>query len=197
MDNLSSLSDDQLVSLYVKGNNEAFDVLLHRHESKVYTYIYYTVKNKELAEDLFQDVFIRVLTRLRAGTYTGSGKFGAWVLTVARNLILDHFRLSKDGNNVSQDSEDNDLVNSMAFADTSNVETDMIDRQTLDELKSLIALLPKNQREAIILRYYQELSFKEIADITGVSINTALGRIRYAISNLRRLAEENDITLAS
>lgn len=197
MDNLSSLSDDQLVGLYVKGNNEAFDVLLHRHESKVFTYIYYTVKNKELAEDLFQDVFIRVLTRLRAGTYTGSGKFSAWVLTVARNLILDHFRLSKDKSNISQDDEENDFVNSMAFADASNIETDMIDRQTLDELKSLIALLPDKQREAIILRYYQELSFKEIADVTGVSINTALGRIRYAISNLRRLAEENDITLAS
>ena len=197
MAELTSLSDNQLVGLYLKGNNEAFDVLLHRHESKVFTYIMYTVKNRELAEDLFQDVFIRIITRLRAGTYTEAGKFGAWLMRVTHNAILDYYRTSKDGYTVSQDGGDTDFTNTVAFADSCNVESEMIDRQTLDELKSLIALLPPTQREAIILRFYNELSFKEIADITGVSINTALGRIRYAISNLRQLAIEHNVILAS
>lgn len=197
MVNLSALTDETLVSMYVKGNNEAFDTLLYRYESKVFTYISYTVKDSELAQDLFQDVFMRVVTTLRSGQYTENGKFSAWVMRIAHNMVIDHFRTAKAENTISQDDEEVDILNDASLVSNENIETEMVDAQTLKEIRQLIALLPKTQREVVLLRFYQDLSFKEIADLTGVSINTALGRMRYALINLRKLAYDHNIHLAS
>ncbi|MBQ0142569.1 MAG: sigma-70 family RNA polymerase sigma factor [Prevotellaceae bacterium] len=200
MVNFLTFTDDKLVNMYMKGDNEAFDTLLNRYESKVFSYISYTVKDNELAQDLFQDVFIRVITTIRSGHYTENGKFGSWVMCIAHNIIIDHFRTKKTENSVSYDTEDendNDILNDSSLVSNANIETEMIDAQRLREIKSLIALLPESQREVVLMRFYQELSFKDIADITGVSINTALGRMRYALMNLRKLALTHNISLAS
>ena len=195
MNNLRTQTDETLLRLYIDGNNSAFDVLLKRYESKVFTYLLYSVRTQELAEDLFQDVFIKIITTLRQKKYTEYGKFSSWVMRIAHNLVIDYFRQSKNDNTVSNDEIEFDLfaISSLGLEDS--IETQMIDKQTLDEVKGLIGLLPQGQRDVVLMRFYQDLSFKEIADITGVSINTALGRMRYAIINLRKLALENKILL--
>lgn len=195
MNNLRTQTDETLLRLYIDGNNSAFDVLLKRYESKVFTYLLYSVRTQELAEDLFQDVFIKIITTLRQKKYTEYGKFSSWVMRIAHNLVIDYFRQSKNDNTVSNDEIEFDLFANSSLGLEDSIETQMIDKQTLDEVKGLIGLLPQGQRDVVLMRFYQDLSFKEIADITGVSINTALGRMRYAIINLRKLALENKILL--
>ncbi|MBR6369213.1 MAG: sigma-70 family RNA polymerase sigma factor [Bacteroidaceae bacterium] len=192
MKSYKSHSDEELVKLYVQGNNEAFDALLSRYNTKVYNYIYGFVHNEALAEDLFQETFIKAIITLKQGGYSESGKFSSWLMRIAHNKVFDVFRLEKHDNTVSNDEYDVDLYDYSQLIE-GNVEDNIVADQTIDELNYLITLLNEDQREIIKMRYYQELSFKEISDITGVSINTALGRMRYAILNLRKLAEEKNM----
>lgn len=196
MDNLNKQADETLLRLYMEGNSNAFDVLLKRYESKVFTYLLYYVHNQEVAEDLFQDVFVRIITTLRNRKYTENGKFASWVMRIAHNLVIDYFRQDRGDNFISNDETDYDLFVGDSQGLEDSIEQQMIDRQTLKEISDLVSLLPDNQREVVLMRFYQDLSFKEIAEITGVSINTALGRMRYAIINLRKLVLEYNISLA-
>lgn len=193
----STLSDEQLISAYASGDNAAFDCLLMRYESKVFTYIAYSVRNDEVAQDLFQECFMRIITKLRAGQYADQGKFASWVMRIAHNLIIDHHRRTSAANTLSADDPDSDIFSHADIAPTPTCEQQMTHQQTLDDVRALIRMLPEAQREVVLLRYYNELSFKEIATVTGVSINTALGRMRYALINLRRLAKKYDVSLAS
>lgn len=197
MRKLHELTDEELVSLYTKGNNNAFDTLLKRYESKVFSYFLYSVKNQELAEDLFQDVFIKMIVRLKNGQYTESGKFSSWMMRIVHNHLIDYYRTSVTDKILSNDATETDLYSKADIVMNENREQEMIDRQTLEEVRSLIALLPKSQREVLLMRVYEELSFKEIAQKTNCSINTALGRMRYAILNLRHMAYERGISMAS
>ena len=196
MKRMNEQTDEQLVNSYLKGNNNAFDTLLKRYERKVFTYIAYSVKNEEVAQDLFQDCFMRIITKLHSGLYTENGKFASWVMRIAHNLIIDYHRQNQASNIISNDESDYDLLNNSDLALDYNKEKEYVDKQLLKDVKTLIKKLPDNQREVVLMRFYQELSFKEIADITGVSINTALGRMRYALINLRRLADKFDVSLA-
>jgi len=189
-----SLSDQDLVQAYIKGDHSAIEVLINRHRSKVYTYIILTIKNQQLAEDLFQETFIKVIQSLRAGKYRDNGKFLSWVIRIAHNLIIDHFRKEKQMNAISNDDSEVDLFNSKKLSD-SNIEELIIDNQIKSEIRVLINELPEDQREVVLLRHYGGLSFKEIADQTDVSINTALGRMRYALINLRKLIHEKNLSL--
>jgi len=196
METLKMLTDNELVDLYAQGNNEAFDVLLFRHKNKVFAYIYFTVRNKDLAEDIFQETFVRVITTLRQGRYADTGKFTAWVNRIAHNLIIDHFRHERNENTVSNDDcEDFDLLNNSKLCD-GTVEDSIVQEQIYDDVRNLISVLPEEQQEVVQMRYYEGLSFKEIADKTNVSINTALGRMRYALLNMRRIADEKGMVLS-
>jgi len=186
--------DQDLVQAYIKGDQSAIDVLINRHRSKVYTYILLTIKNQPLAEDLFQETFIKVIQSLRAGKYRDNGRFLSWVIRIAHNLIIDHFRKEKQMNSVSNDDTDVDLFNSRKFSDD-NIEELIVSNQIRTEIRSLINQLPDDQREVVLLRHYGELSFKEIAEQINVSINTALGRMRYALINLRKMIREKELTL--
>ncbi|MBR4591036.1 MAG: sigma-70 family RNA polymerase sigma factor [Bacteroidaceae bacterium] len=197
MENLLKLTDEQLVSSYIQGNNEAFNTLLSRYESKVFSYIAYSVRNQEIAEDLFQDAFMRIINTLRSGKYTEQQKFSSWIMRISHNLIIDYFRHNSNNATISNDESEVDLFNNVDLADDHNAEHAFIKRQTSNGLEEIINMLPECQRTVIRMRYYQDLSFKEIADMTGVSINTALGRVRYALINLRKLAGEYNISLAS
>jgi RNA polymerase sigma-70 factor (ECF subfamily) len=191
---LKLMTDEQLVVAYSEGNNKAFDVLLNRHQSGVYSYIFFVVRNRELAEDIFQDTFVKAITTIRQGRYTENGKFRAWINRIAHNLIIDYFRQERNEQTISNDECEVDLFNNARYSD-STVEDTIIKEQITTDVQKMITYLPENQREVLILRYYQDMSFKEIADITGVSINTALGRMRYAILNMRRLAQEKNMIL--
>jgi len=188
------LNDQDLVQAYIKGDQSSIETLINRHRGKVYTYILLTIKNQQLAEDLFQETFIKVIQSLRNGKYRDNGRFLSWVIRIAHNLIIDHFRKEKQMNSVSNDDTEVDLFNSKKLSDK-NIEEVIVNSQIRAELRSLINELPADQREVVLLRHYGELSFKEIADQTGVSINTALGRMRYALINLRKLIREKDLTL--
>lgn len=194
MEELISQTDEQLVSDYSNGNNLAFDILLDRHKQIVYSYIYFTVRNRELAEDIFQETFIKAIVTIKQGRYTETGKFRAWISRIAHNLIIDHFRQKKNENTVSNDEAPVDLLNNPSLCD-GTVEDEIVRLQITSDIRKLISFLPDSQREVLEMRYYQDLSFKEIAEQTGVSINTALGRMRYAILNIRRMADEHDIVL--
>jgi RNA polymerase sigma-70 factor (ECF subfamily) len=189
-------TDEQLIAAYIKGNNTAFDRLLKRYESKVYTYILYSVQDEELAQDLFQDCFMKIITKLQNGQYTENGKFASWVMRIAHNLIIDHHRVRQSTVILSNDDCEGDLFNNASIAVDENREREMIDTQTMNEVKTLIRMLPEAQREVVLMRFYKDLSFKEIAEQTHVSINTALGRMRYALINMRKLAKQYDIHLA-
>jgi RNA polymerase sigma-70 factor (ECF subfamily) len=191
---LKKMTDEQLVVLYAEGNNSAFDVLLNRHKSNIYSYIYFIVRNREMAEDIFQETFVKAITTIKQGRYTDSGKFRAWINRIAHNLIIDNYRQEKNEQTISNDDCEVDLLNNAKLSD-GTIEDELVKEQILSDVKKLITYLPDNQKEVLLLRYYQDLSFKEIADITGVSINTALGRMRYAILNMRRLAEEKNMIL--
>ena len=194
MENLNQLTDDMLVALYSKGENKAFDELLSRYQSKLFNYIYFVVRNQEQAEDIFQETFVKAIVTIQQGRYTADGRFGAWLTRIAHNLVIDSFRQERNENTVSNDESEVDLFNNADLCDD-NIEMQMINDQTLADVRRLVDALPDNQREVIYMRFYQDLSFNEIADITGVSINTALGRMRYAILNMRRIAREKDIVL--
>lgn len=188
MKTLNAATDEMLVDMYIKGNDSAFDVLMKRYESKVYSYIYYSVKNQEMAEDLFQEVFMKIIVRLRSGKYQENGKFYAWVMRVAHNLIIDTFRKETDEKIISNDETEQDLFNDPSLAVNDNREQEMIQEQMVSDIKELIAKLPENQRQVLLMRYYEDMSFKEIAQQTNCSINTALGRMRYALINLKKMS---------
>jgi RNA polymerase sigma-70 factor (ECF subfamily) len=194
MTNLKQMSDEELVVTYAQGNNSAFDILLNRHQSSVYSYIYFIVRDRELSEDIFQETFVKVIMTIKQGRYTENGKFRAWINRIAHNLIIDNFRQEKNEQTISNDECEVDLFNNYKLSD-GTVEDKMIKEQILADVRKLIDYLPENQKKVLMLRYYKDLSFKEIADITGVSINTALGRMRYAILNMRRMAEEKKMIL--
>ena len=189
MKNFNAAADEVLVDMYIKGNDAAFDVLMKRYESKVYSYIYYAVKNQELAEDLFQDVFVKIVVRLRSGKYHETGKFYAWLMRVAHNLVIDYYRKSTDEKLISNDDSEQDLFNDPSLAVNENREEEMINEQMVSDIRQLIAKLPETQRQVLLMRYYDDLSFKEIAQQTNCSINTALGRMRYALLNLKKMSK--------
>lgn len=189
------MADEELVVMYATGNNAAFDVLLNRYKSSVHAYIYYIVRDRDLTEDIFQETFVKVIMTIKQGRYTENGKFKAWITRIAHNLIIDHFRQERNENTISNDEVEVDLFNDMRLCEKT-IEDYMVQAQVFSDVKKMVEYLPDNQREVLEMRYYQNMSFKEIADRTGVSINTALGRMRYAILNMRRMAEENRIELS-
>lgn len=186
-------SDQELINQYLKGKEIALERLIHRHKDKVYTSIYMMVREQCLAEDIFQDTFIKVIDTLRAGKYNEEGKFLPWVLRISYNLCIDHFRKVKRLPKIT-DSEGKDIFNILKFSDPSPEEA-VMQEQYSKKIKMLVDLLPEEQREVVMLRHYFNFSFKEIAELTGVSINTSLGRMRYALINLRKLIEEKQISL--
>ena len=190
----NSLNDNELVQQFIKGDQNSLEILIHRHKSRVFSYILLIVKNQELAEDIFQETFIKVIRSLKRGKYIENGKFVSWVLRIAHNLIIDHFRKEKLKGTVSNDSTDVDIFNSQKFSDRT-IEDQLIKSQILSEVKDLVKELPEEQQQVIYMRHYMGLSFKEIAEQTDVSINTALGRMRYALINLRKLIEKKNLVL--
>ncbi len=194
MENLKQMTDDALVSLYIGGNNSAFDILLNRHKDRLYYYIYFIVRSREVAEDIFQETFVKAIVKMQEGKYQPDGKFGAWITRIAHNLVIDQFRQERNENLVSSDEEEMDILNDASLAE-GTIENQMVNEQVLRDVRALVNELPDCQREVVYMRFYQQLSFKDIADITGVSINTALGRMRYAILNMRRIAAEKNISL--
>ena len=196
MKNFEGVSDEALALLYVKGDNRAFDELLSRTQTKLFTYIMFVVRDHDIADDIFQETFVKVITKLQQGLYTDSGKFQFWITRIAHNCIMDWYRQQQSAYIVDV-NEENDLQNlkSASVMDT-NKEAEMINEQILIDIKKMMNTLPAPQREVVYMRYFQQLSFKEIADLTGVSINTSLGRMRYALINLRKMAKDNKIELA-
>ena len=196
MKNYASYTDEELALLYVEGDNRAFDELLTRNQQKLYNYIMFVVRDPEVADDVFQDTFVKVITKLQEGKYTDSGKFSFWLTRIAHNIILDSYRQQKSEHIVDV-SEDNDLskLRSDDLMDI-NRENEYVNEQVLNDVRHLMDALPAPQREVVYMRYYQQLSFKEIAETTGVSINTSLGRMRYALINLRRMAKQNEMQLS-
>jgi RNA polymerase sigma factor (sigma-70 family) len=190
-------SDHELIVQFVSGNQSGLVKLIKRHKSKIFSYILINVKNRELAEDIFQDTFCKVIDSLRAGKYKDEGRFASWVIRIAHNLIIDYYRKENKLKTVSNnDNEDYDLFNSAKFSDK-NVESVIIENQISNDVKRLINELPEEQKEVIILRHYVGMSFKEIAEHANISINTALGRMRYALINLRKLIKEHDVILTN
>ncbi len=186
--------DYELVSRFINGEQSCIETLVNRHKSRVYTYILLIVKDTYLAEDIFQDTFIKVINSLKKGKYTEQGIFVSWVIRIAHNLIIDHYRRLKSLNTFSNDNFELDLFNSKDLAEK-NIEDEMIHNQIMGDLRQLIDVLPDDQKQVILLRHYGGLSFKEIAEQTDVSINTALGRMRYALINLRKIIEMKNISL--
>ena len=195
MKQLHEMTNEELALSYINGDNKAFDLLLSRNQEQLFSYIFFIVKDRALADDLFQETFIKVITKLNEGKYCTNGRFGAWLITVAHNTIMDFYRSSKNDkylNNIGTNEFDN--VVSISLMD-SCIENHYVNQQVLKDVKRMVDMLPTLQREVVFMPFFQQLSFKEIAEITNVSINTALGRMRYAILNLRRMAKTNGITL--
>ncbi|PLX12312.1 MAG: RNA polymerase subunit sigma-24 [Marinilabiliales bacterium] len=190
----SKLTDHELVTRFIDGEQSSFEILVKRHKDKVYTYILLMVKNEHLAQDIFQETFIKVVKSLHSGRYQENGKFISWVIRIAHNLIIDHFRKDKQMKTYSNDAYEVDIFNSSRFSDKT-IEEDIIQEQIMTDVRALVEFLPDEQKEVIVLRHFMGLSFKEIADQTDVSINTALGRMRYALINLRKLVEEKKLSL--
>lgn len=190
---LSNLTDQQLIHLYMEGDAEALSTIVLRYKEKIYTSIYLLVKDKYLAEDIFQDVFIRVIDTLKTGKYTDEGKFLPWALRIAHNMCVDHFRKIKR-NPTIKTSDDRDIFEVINFSEA-GADQLMMNGQSHDRIRKMVDMLPEDQREVIILRHYADLSFKEIAGLTNCSINTALGRMRYGLINLRKMMTEKQIAL--
>ncbi len=188
-------TDYQLVQDFLSGSQSSIEILINRHRKKVYTYILFNVKDVHLAEDLFQDTFMKVINSLKANKYKDNGRFLSWVIRISHNLIIDHYRKEKQLQTISNDNYEIDLFNEKKFSEK-NIEDILIRNQVTKAVRLLLKELPFDQKEVIILRHYCDLSFKEIAEHTNVSINTALGRMRYALINLRRIAKEKDLNLA-
>ena len=193
--NVKALNDKELINSYIAGDQKAFEILLNRHKNKIYTSIYLFTKDHELAEDIFQEVFIKIIDTLRKGKYNHEGKFLQWAMRISYNLCVDYFRRAKRRTKVSP-SETFDIFDVLEVKDD-NMETSMIKNQTYKKVRELVDLLPPEQKEVVILRHYADMSFKEIAALTRVSINTALGRMRYALINIRKMVEERNIQLQS
>lgn len=187
------LTDHELINLFIAGNVNALEALVLRHKDKLYTSIHFLVKDKYLAEDIFQDVFIRIIDTVRGGRYTDEGKFLPWAMRIAHNLCVDHFRKVKRTPTIKT-GEDQDIFEVLNFTEE-NAEEKMIRQQSHNRVRAMLDKLPEDQREVIILRHYADMSFKEIADITGCSINTALGRMRYGLINLRKMMVQKQIAL--
>ena len=187
-------TDNELVKEFISGSQKAIEVLIRRHHKRVYGYILLLVKNQTIAEDIFQDTFVRVIKSLKEGRYTDNGRFVSWVMRISHNLIIDHFRRERQNNTLSNDGCPMDIFNSPKFSDK-NVEDNIVYDQVMSEVRELVDLLPDDQKEVVLLRHYAGLSFKEIAEQTNVSINTALGRMRYALINMRKMITERNLTL--
>lgn len=193
MTNQIQLNDQQIVQMYMQGDANALSVLVTRYKDKIFTSIYLLVKDKYLAEDIFQDVFIRIIDTLKGGKYTDEGKFLPWAMRIAHNLCVDHFRKIKR-NPTIKTSDDRDIFDVLNFSEA-GIDNKIVNQQTSDVVRQMIDKLPEDQREVIILRHYADLSFKEISQLTNCSINTALGRMRYGLLNLRKLITEKQIAL--
>ena len=195
MKNLNDMTDEQLAFSYIDGNNKAFDLLLSRNQSRLFSYILFVVRDQDVANDIFQETFVKVITKLHEGKYRDTGKFSAWIMRIAHNVIMDWYRDQK-AERIVEPTEGNDLSNlSSKDIIDSNIENLFVNDQILRDVRKLIQQLPASQPELVFIRFYQEMSFKEIAETTGVSINTSLGRMRYAILNLRRMAKDHQIML--
>jgi RNA polymerase sigma factor (sigma-70 family) len=190
------LSDNELVVSFIDGNEGAIEELISRYKNKVFSYIYFTVKDKQLAEDLFQDTFVKVIKSIKEGRYQDNGRMLSWIMRIAHNLTIDYFRREKQLNTRNNSDFELDVFNSPKYSDTT-IEQQMVSEQILTDVRKLVDQLPPEQREIILLRHFGGLSFKDIAIQTNVPINTALGRMRYAIVNLRKLVKEHDIILSS
>ncbi len=194
MEYLNEMTDEQLALSYIDGNNKAFDLLLSRTQSKLFTYIMFVVRDHEVANDIFQETFVKVITKLQQRKYTNSGKFSAWLIRIAHNVIMDWYREQRS-ERIVEPTEDNDLSNLNSGLLDMNVENQFVNDQVLRDVRKMMDMLPPTQREVCFMRFYQGMSFKEIAETTGVSINTSLGRMRYAILNLRRMVREHSVVL--
>lgn len=195
MKNLEEMTDEELAVSYINGDNRAFDMLLSNNQRKVFTYILFVVRNRDVANDVFQDTFVKVITQLQQKRYVPNGKFSAWVMRIAHNEIMDWYRNQRSGR-IVETPEDNALSNIGGMDVTLNsIESQYVNSQVLTDVRRMMNQLPASQREVVFMRFYQGMSFKEIASTTGVSINTSLGRMRYAILNLRRMAKENGVQL--
>ena len=195
MKNLNEMTDEELALSYINGNNRAFDLLLSHNQSKLFSYILFVVRNRDVADDIFPETFVKIITKLQQGCYKPSGKFSAWAMRIAHNIIMDWYRAQKT-DKIVEPTKENDLSNlGSADIQIGNIENQFVNMQTLADIKKLMQHLPPSQREVVFMRFYQEMSFKEIAKATGVSINTSLGRMRYAILNLRKMVRENDVLL--
>lgn len=190
----STKTDYELIQEFINGDERSIELLILRHKSKVYNYITLYVRSRDMADDIFQDTFLKVVQSVRAGRYQDDGRFLPWVMRIAHNLIIDNFRREKQLGIVLNNDYENDLFNNRSVAED-NVEDMMLKRQILRDVRRLISELPDDQREVVIMRHYAGMSFREIADMTGVSINTALGRMRYALINMRKMMTEKNITL--
>ena len=195
MKNLKDMTDEELALSYIDGNNRAFDLLLSRNQSKLFSYILFVVRDRNTADDIFQETFVKVISKLQQRKYTTSGKFGAWIMRIAHNVIMDWYREQRLGR-IVEPTLDNDLSN-MCGSEflVGNIENYFVNEQVMRDVRKLLNTLPAPQREVVFMRFYQQMSFKEIAETTNVSINTALGRMRYAIINMRRTARKHGITL--
>lgn len=193
--NTQARSDQELLTLFIEGNEPAITTLIERHRKKIYNYIFMMVKDSQLADDIFQESFIKIITSLKRGKYADNGKFVSWALRIAHNQVIDHFRSSKKPTHITSDDAGYDVLNNKRLSEPT-IEESMIVDQRDETVRRLIDRLPPEQREVVVLRHYLDLSFKEIALQTGVSINTALGRMRYALINLRKLIDERQIALA-
>ena len=189
----AQLADQELIDLYLNGNEKAFEILLRRHKARIYTSIYIFCKDSQIAEDIFQEVFIKIINTLRSGRYNHEGKFLQWALRIAHNLCVDYFRRDKRRPTVGQ-TDEYDIFNVIGLSDESP-EQSIMRSQVHERIRHLVDSLPNEQREVVVLRHYADMSFKEIASLTRVSINTALGRMRYALINMRHMVEEKDLIL--
>lgn len=188
------MTDEELAIMYVDGDNKAFDLLLSRNQEKLFTYILFVVRDREMANDMFQETFFKVVSRLQQGKYIANGKFSAWLMRIAHNVIMDWYRQQRAQNIVDAPKE-NDLSNVGSTLLESSREGELVNNQVMEDVRRMMSHLPASQREVVFMRFYQQMSFKEIAEATGVSINTALGRMRYAILNLRSMTREHQLTL--
>jgi RNA polymerase sigma-70 factor (ECF subfamily) len=194
--NANAASEKELIRKYLNGNHSSLQTLIERHQNRLYSYIFLLVKDKQLADDVFQDTYVKVINTLKLGRYKEEGKFIQWVMRIAHNLVIDHFRKSKKIPFVESSNDDFDVFDTIRFTDPS-IEEQLVLTQIHSDVKKLVEFLPEEQKEVIYLRCYAGLSFKDIAEQTEVSINTALGRMRYALINLRKLIQEKNIVLTN
>lgn len=193
---LSTTSENELVKSFINGNHSSLQILIERHQSRLFSYIFLLVKDKQLADDIFQDTYLKVINTLKRGNYNDQGKFIQWVMRIAHNLVIDHFRKSKKVPTVDNSYNDFDIFDTISYTDPS-VEDLMVNNQIHNDVRNLLEFLPDEQKEVLYLRCYSGLSFKDIAEQTEVSINTALGRMRYAIINMRKIIEEKNVVLTT